>query len=72
MNSEPQPAFQTFQNFPATGLMEQSSEDASPFLVEFFMVQGMGFRCMAYRGGDGSWRRAFYNEELAGCIRILE
>lgn len=45
---------------------------ASPFLVEFFMVQGMGFVCMAYRNSDGKWRGAFDNRELPGSIRILE
>jgi hypothetical protein len=44
----------------------------SPFLVEFFMVQGAGFRCMAYRNSDGKWRGAFDNRELPGAIRILE
>ncbi len=44
----------------------------SPFLVEFFMVQGMGFRCMAYRNEDGKWRGAFDNVELPGAVRILE
>jgi hypothetical protein len=48
------------------------SNESSPFLVEFFMVQGMGFRCMAYCGGDGKWRSAFRNEELRGKIYILE
>ncbi len=43
----------------------------SPFLIEFFMVQGAGFRCMAYRNGDGKWREAFNNEELPGAIRVL-
>jgi hypothetical protein len=45
---------------------------ASPFIVEFFMVQGIGFRCMAYRDHDGMWRSAFDNKALSGCIRILE
>jgi hypothetical protein len=45
---------------------------ASPFLVEFFMVQGAGFQCMAYRNSDGKWRGAFDNRELPGAIRVLE
>ena len=45
---------------------------ASPFVHEFFMVQGSGFRCMAYRNRDGKWRGAFDNEELPGAIRVLE
>lgn len=44
---------------------------ASPFLVEFFMVQGLGFVCMAYRNSDGKWRTAFDNRELPGAIRVL-
>lgn len=44
----------------------------SPFIIEFFMVQGTGFRCMAYRNDDGTWRGAFDNEELPGAIRVLE
>lgn len=46
--------------------------ERSPFIVEFFMVQGAGFRCMAYRDQDGKWRSAFDNDELAGDICILE
>jgi hypothetical protein len=45
---------------------------SSPFLIEFFMVHAMGFRCMAYRDDHGRWRRAFDNVELAGRIRIVE
>ena len=47
-------------------------EDASPFLQEFFMVQGFGFRCMAYRDDDGRWRTAFDNQELFGHVWISE
>jgi hypothetical protein len=43
----------------------------SPFLVEFFMVEGRGFKCMAYRNQDGKWRAAFSNEELP-AVHILE
>ena len=43
----------------------------SPFILEFFMVQGPGFRCMAYCGADAKWRNAFNDEELHGDIRIL-
>ncbi|HUA66420.1 MAG TPA: hypothetical protein VME24_11265 [Alphaproteobacteria bacterium] len=50
-----------------------AAEDAaSPFLVEFFMVQGVGFQCMAYRNSDGTWRSAFDNRLLPGAIRVLE
>jgi hypothetical protein len=46
-------------------------ESVSPFVVEFFMVQGSGFRCMAYRNDDGKWHGAFDDEELPGAIRVL-
>lgn len=49
---------------------EERSE-TSPFTIEFFMVQGIGFKCMAYREGDGKWRGAFDNEELPGTVRVL-
>ncbi len=42
-----------------------------PFDLEFFMVQGNGFRCMAYRNMDGKWRGAFDGEELPGAVRVL-
>lgn len=42
-----------------------------PFVLEFFMVQGNGFRCMAYRNSDGKWRGAFDGEELPGAVRVL-
>ena len=50
----------------------ESLQPASPFVVEFFMVQGAGFQCMAYRNGDGKWREAFHDDELPGVIRVLE
>jgi hypothetical protein len=53
-------------------MMNAALDAESPFLVEFFMVQGMGFKCMAYRNQDGKWRGAFDNEELPGKIQILE
>ena len=52
-------------------VLAELAEDA-PFIIEFFMVQGVGFRCAAYRDLDGRWRDAFNNEELFGEIRILE
>src|ERR1700722_20499661 len=36
----------------------KDSNEASPFITEFFMVQGTGFRCMAYRHRDGKWHGA--------------
>lgn len=47
-------------------------EGASPFVLEYFMVQGSGYICMAYRNDDGKWRGAFDNRELPGAIRVLE
>jgi hypothetical protein len=35
------------------------------------MVQGSGFRCMAYRNDEGKWRGAFDDEVLPGAIRVL-
>ena len=46
--------------------------DVSPFIIEFFMVQGLGFRCMAYRDQDGKWYNALNRSELFGDIQILE
>jgi hypothetical protein len=50
----------------------RQEEGASPFILEFFMVQGSGFICMAYRNHDGKWRGAFDNRELPGAVRVLE
>ena len=46
--------------------------EGSPFILEFFMVQGAGFRCMAYRNGDGKWHEAFNDRELPEAVRLLE
>jgi hypothetical protein len=54
---------------PGPAIKEADGE--SPFVHEFFVVQGANFRCMAYRDGDGKWREAFENEELPGVIRVL-
>ncbi|HTV40973.1 MAG TPA: hypothetical protein VMF08_10375 [Candidatus Sulfotelmatobacter sp.] len=48
------------------------NDAGSPFLVEFFMVRGVGFQCMAYLNSDGKWRSAFDNRELPGAIYVLE
>jgi hypothetical protein len=50
----------------------EKSAEASPFVVEFFMVQGLGFRGMAYCDRDGNWRNAFNNDQLMGHIYLLE
>jgi hypothetical protein len=47
-------------------------DETSPFLVEFFLVQGVGFQCMAYKDFDGKWHHAFNNKELPGRIRVLQ
>ena len=46
--------------------------ETSPFLIEFFVVQGPNFRCVAYCDQEGCWHNAFNNEELFGDIQILE
>jgi hypothetical protein len=46
--------------------------EASPFILEFFVVEGPGYRCTAYRDAAGKWREAFCNEELFGDIQIVE
>ena len=50
----------------------EQEKASSPFTLEFFMVQGSGFICMAYLKDDGKWRGAFDNRELPGAIRVLE
>jgi hypothetical protein len=62
---------ETFSTRPRLGPTGECN-GVSPFILEFFMVQGSGFRCMAYRNDDGKWRGAFDNEELPGAIRVLE
>jgi len=54
---------------PAAGEMRP---EASPFVTEFFMVQGLTFHGMAYCGRDGKWRDAFRHHPLMGRIFILE
>lgn len=61
------------KNIPIQPFMLVENEDAgSPFIREFFLVQGVGYRCMAYRNGEGKWCGAFNNEELPGPIRVVE
>ena len=43
-----------------------------PSLIQYFMVQGINFRCVSYRDLHGRWRDAFNQAELFGDIRILE
>jgi hypothetical protein len=79
MNMKPEPTTGKRRGFtdwlrsqrnPKPGAGKQDGE--SPFLVEFFMVQGPGFKCMAYRNGDGIWHEAFAHIKLPGQIRVLE
>jgi hypothetical protein len=55
-----------------SGNTSHELDSTSPFLVEFFTVQALGVRCMAYRNPDGKWHRAFDHLELPGSIRLLE
>ena len=50
--------------------LQQPAE--GPFLIEFFMVEGDDFRCMAYCDQAGKWRNAFNHVELPGVVHILE
>ena len=52
--------------------MAEEQNGKSPFIIEFFMVQGAGFKCMAYLNDDGKWHEAFNGEVLPGAIRVLE
>jgi hypothetical protein len=54
------------------GQEPQDEWGISPFVLEFFMVQGAGFQCMAYCNGDGKWHEAFNDRELPGAVRLLE
>lgn len=60
---------QTFKGSSEAANVTHQSD--SPFIFEFFLVQGVNFRCMAYRDGTGKWRGAFNNMELPGFIRVL-
>lgn len=51
--------------------VKQPAEE-SPFLAEFFMVEGPGYQCMAYNDSEGRWRKAFNNTILPGQIRVVE
>jgi hypothetical protein len=50
----------------------EEAAETSPFVLEFFMVQGLGFRGMAYCDEDGNWRNAFNHDQLMGRIYLLE
>lgn len=50
---------------------DKTSDSSSPFEIEFYMLQGIGFCCMGYCDPQGKWRSAFNHVELFGKIRIL-
>lgn len=58
----PPPEPPVFDESPAPG----------PFLLEFFTVQGPGFRRTAYCDPAGAWRDAYTNEELFGAVAVME
>lgn len=51
--------------------MAECRQADSPFVYEFFLVQGPDYRCMAYRDGHGKWRAAFNHFELPGSVQVL-
>ena len=36
-----------------------------------FIVQCVGFRCMAYRDSKGQWRDYFNDDEIVGEVTII-
>lgn len=51
---------------------DQAGGPAHPVILQFFSVQGPGYRCVAYCDPQGVWREAGTQQELFGEIRILE
>lgn len=47
----------------------QTGEEA--FNFDFVLVQGVGFRCIAYRDQEGMWREAFNHREILGQVQVL-
>lgn len=43
----------------------------SPFIIEFVMVEGINFKCMAYLDKNDIWRNAYNNAELMEPVRVL-
>lgn len=56
---------------PQQGFMS-AADETSPFVVEFFMVRGTDFVCMAYFDKDGKWRNAYSNIELRRVVCVLD
>lgn len=46
--------------------------EVAPILMEHFMVQGVGFCCLAYFDEDGKWRDALTDEELPEVLHVLQ
>jgi hypothetical protein len=42
-----------------------------PFIIEFVMVEGINFKCMAYLDKNETWRNAYNNAELIEPVRVL-
>ena len=42
-----------------------------PQKTKSFIVQCVGFRCMAYRDSKGQWRDYFNDDEIAGEVTII-
>jgi hypothetical protein len=47
-------------------------DDNLPPIGQTALVQGDGFRCLAYRDKDGKWRDAFHKRELKGSIQVIK
>jgi hypothetical protein len=62
----------TYQTVKPQKVSVDAAEEASPFVVEFFMVRGIDFVCMAYFDENCKWRNAFSHAELYGVTHILE
>lgn len=60
-----------------TNLFESNTADNAGEIsmvsnFDFVLVQGEGFRCIAYQDGNGIWREAFNNLAIPGTIRVLK
>jgi hypothetical protein len=50
----------------------KKSEESSPFIAEFFMVESAGFKGMGYKDCEGYWRSAYNHVLLLGQVHISE
>ena len=46
--------------------------DPLPPTGEQVLVQGKGFRCLAFRDKDGKWRDVFHQTGLQGIVRVIK